>query len=229
MFDFHTHSLFSDGELIPSELVRRAVLNGYTAVAITDHVDFTNIEHVLAGLKKFGFHDEPLYDRDYDIDVIIGVEITHLPPEKISKLVRKAEVLNAELVIVHGETIGESVEKGTNRAAVSNPSVHILAHPGLISEEDAELARENGVYLEITSRKGHCLANGHVAMVAEAVGANVLLNSDTHSPGDLLTKKFGARLLAGAGLNEREVIKAMDTNPRELLKTIKRADIADSG
>lgn len=220
MFDFHTHSLFSDGELIPSELVRRAVLNGYTAVAITDHVDFTNIEHVLTGLKKFGFHDELPCDRD--IDVMIGVEISHLPPEKISKLVRKAEVLNAELVIVHGETIAEPVEKGTNRAAVSNPSVHILAHPGLISEEEAELARENDVYLEITSRKGHCLANGHVAMVAQAVGAKLLLNSDTHAPGDLLTKEFGARILAGAGLNKSEVIKAMDKNPRELLKTIGR-------
>ena len=47
MFDLHTHSIFSDGELIPSELVRRAVFNGYDAIAITDHVDFTNVEYVL--------------------------------------------------------------------------------------------------------------------------------------------------------------------------------------
>jgi len=47
MIDLHTHTTFSDGELIPSELVRRAETLGYRAIAITDHVDFTNIEHVL--------------------------------------------------------------------------------------------------------------------------------------------------------------------------------------
>lgn len=55
MFDFHTHSIFSDGELIPSELERRAVFNGYEAVAITDHQDFTNVEYVLACLKRQEF------------------------------------------------------------------------------------------------------------------------------------------------------------------------------
>lgn len=218
MFDFHTHSLFSDGELIPSELVRRAVFNGYEAIAITDHVDFTNVEHVLGSLKNLELQD----NSNNGITVIIGVEISHVPPEKIGKLILKAEDLGAELVVVHGETIVEPVESGTNRAAVSNPSVDILAHPGLISEEDAERAKENGVYLEITSRKGHCLTNGHVAMVAREVGAKLLLNSDLHSPADFLTKELGAKILAGAGLDHDEVINVMEENPRELLKKIVR-------
>jgi putative hydrolase len=218
MFDFHTHSLFSDGALIPSELVRRAVFNGYNAIAITDHVDFTNVEHVLGSLKKLERQDKP----NSDINVIIGVEISHVPPEKIGELVTKAENLGAELVVVHGETIVEPVESGTNRAAVSNPSVDLLAHPGLISEEEAEIAKENDVYLEITSRKGHCLTNGHVAGVARKVGAKLLLNSDLHSPDDFLTKELGAKILAGAGLNHGEVIKVMEENPGELLKKIGR-------
>jgi len=123
---------------------------------------------------------------------------------------------------VHGETIVEPVESGTNRAAVSNPSVDLLAHPGLISEEEAELAKENDVYLEITSRKGHCLTNGHVARVAREVGAKLLLNSDLHSPDDFLTKELGAKILAGAGLDHGEVIKVMEENPGELLKKIVR-------
>jgi len=216
MYDFHTHSLFSDGELIPSELIRRAVFNCYEAIAITDHVDFTNVEHVLGSLKKLELQD----NSNSDINVIIGVEISHVPPEKIGKLVLKAEDLGAELVVVHGETIVEPVESGTNRAAVSNPSVDLLAHPGLISEEEAEIAKENGVYLEITSRKGHCLTNGHVTMVARKVGAKLLLNSDLHSPDDFLTKELGARILVGAGLDHEEVINVMEENPRELLKKI---------
>lgn len=218
MFDFHTHSLFSDGELIPSELVRRAVVCGYEAVAITDHVDFTNIEHVLTELKKFEFHAKP----NSTIEVIIGVELSHVPPEKIDKLVRKAEDLGAELVVVHGETISEPVEPGTNKAAVSNPSVNILAHPGLISDEEAELAKENDVYLEISARKGHCLTNGHVAKVARKVGANLLLNSDLHSPDNFLTEELGARILAGAGLDHEEVRRVLEENTREFMKKIGR-------
>jgi histidinol phosphatase-like PHP family hydrolase len=132
MFDLHTHSIFSDGELIPSELVRRAVCNGYEAVAITDHVDFTNVAHVLKCLRKLEVHDKP----NCPIEVLTGVEITHVPPEKIGKLASKAKDLGAELVVVHGETIAEPVEFGTNKAAVSIPVVNILAHPGLITEEE---------------------------------------------------------------------------------------------
>ena len=218
MFDFHTHSLLSDGELIPSELVRRAIVIGYKTVAITDHVDFTNIEHVLSSFKKLELQDK----SNNDIEVILGVEITHVPPGKIGKLVQKAEKFGAELVIVHGETIAEPVEHGTNRAAVSNPSVNILAHPGLISEEEAEIARQNDIYLEITSRKGHCLTNGHVAGVAQKVGANLLLNSDLHSPDDFLTDEIGTRILAGAGLDNGAVRKVMGNNPLDLLKKLGR-------
>jgi histidinol phosphatase-like PHP family hydrolase len=218
MYDFHTHSLLSDGELLPSELMRRAVVHGYEAVAITDHVDFTTIEHVLSSLEKLELREA----SNREIEVICGVEITHVFPDKLEKLVHKARALGAELVVVHGETIAEPVEHGTNRTAVSIPEVDILAHPGLISEEEAERAKENGIYLEITSRKGHSLANGHVAKVARRVGATLLLNSDLHSPDDFLTAEVGARILAGAGLDPAEVRTVRETNPRALLKELGR-------
>jgi histidinol phosphatase-like PHP family hydrolase len=218
MYDFHTHSLLSDGELLPSELMRRAVVHGYEAVAITDHVDFTTIEHVLSSLEKLELREA----ANREIEVICGVEITHVFPDKLEKLVHKARALGAELVLVHGETIAEPVEHGTNRTAVSIPEVDILAHPGLISEEEAERAKENGIYLEITSRKGHSLANGHVAKVARRVGATLLLNSDLHSPDDFLTAEVGARILAGAGLDPAEVRTVRETNPRALLKELGR-------
>ncbi|HDS45005.1 MAG TPA: histidinol phosphate phosphatase domain-containing protein [Methanomicrobia archaeon] len=214
MFDLHTHSLFSDGALVPSELVRRAIVQGYEAIAITDHVDFTNIEFVLSNLKKA----EPADLTDRAITVIRGVELTHIPPGKLEKLALKAKALGAELVVVHGETLAEPVARGTNRAAVNIPAVDILAHPGLITDEDAARAKENGIYLELTSRKGHCLANGHVAAVARRVGADMLLNTDTHAPEDLITDELGARILAGAGLTPEAVMTVMEKNPRTVLQ-----------
>ncbi len=218
MYDFHTHSLLSDGELLPSELMRRAVVHGYEAVAITDHVDFTTLEHVLSSLANLELRDA----ATREIEVLRGVEITHVFPEKLEKLVHKARALGAELIVVHGETIAEPVESGTNRCAVSIPEVDILAHPGLISEDEAERAKENGLYLEITSRKGHSLTNGHVAKVARRVGAKLLLNSDLHAPDDFLTAEVGARILAGAGLDPAEVRTVLGEYPLELLRRVGR-------
>jgi histidinol phosphatase-like PHP family hydrolase len=214
MIDLHTHSTFSDGELIPSELVRRAVFHGYTALAITDHVDFTNIEHILACMKKI----KSLED-DYGIRIFAGVELTHVPPGKMPHLVEKARKLGAEIVVVHGETMVEPVHEGTNHAAVSL-DIDILAHPGLITTEDAELARENGIALEITSRNGHNRTNGHVVRIAKETGADLIVNTDAHAPDDLITDELALKIAMGAGLDEKGARNATVLNPSNLIKNL---------
>jgi histidinol phosphatase-like PHP family hydrolase len=102
--------------------------------------------------------------------------------------------------VVHGETVAEPVEPGTNRAGIE-AGCDILAHPGLISEADVMLARERGVLLEITSRKGHSITNGHVARLALGHGAQLVLNTDAHSPGDLITREAARKVLMGAGID----------------------------
>ena len=47
MYDFHTHTFLSDGVLSPIELIRRALVRGYKAIAVTDHVGLGNVEYVL--------------------------------------------------------------------------------------------------------------------------------------------------------------------------------------
>jgi histidinol phosphatase-like PHP family hydrolase len=214
MIDLHTHSTFSDGELIPSELVRRAVFHGYTAIAITDHVDFTNIEHILSCMKNI----KSLED-DYDIRIFSGVELTHVPPGKMPKLVDMARKLGAEIVVVHGETTVEPVPEGTNHKAVTL-DIDILAHPGLITVEDAELARDNGICLEITSRNGHNRTNGHVVRIAKETGASLVVDTDTHAPHDLLTDEIALKIAMGAGLDEKGARSATISQPLNLIKTI---------
>lgn len=213
MIDLHTHSIFSDGELLPSELVRRAVVQGYTAIAITDHVDFTNIEHVLDGIKKAKYLEEV-----WDIRVLAGVEITHVPPQKIPALVDLARELGAEIVVVHGETLVEPVLTGTNRAAIE-AGADILAHPGLISKEDAILAAELGVCLEITARCGHNRANGHVVRIAGEVGADMIVGTDSHSPQDLVTDEEALNIAMGAGLSEKHALEVLFSKPLNLINT----------
>ena len=212
--DLHTHSFFTDGVLLPSEICRRAVVMGYSALAITDHADASNLESILEKLTRFAEEQ----GRFFPLTFIPGVELTHCPPETIAGLARRARRLGAALVNVHGETPVEPTAPGSNRAAVECPHVDILVHPGFITQEEARLAAENGVYLEITSRRGHSLTNGHVAQVARSAGAKLVVNTDTHTPSDMMDQAMARKVAAGAGLTPDEVEAATVTHPGELVQ-----------
>ncbi len=200
MIDLHTHSFFSDGELIPSELVRRAEDTGYTTIAITDHVDISNYDFVVPRLAKAA----KALNGAGGIRVIPGAEITHVPPALIKGLADSVRALGAKLVIVHGETIAEPVITGTNLAAVGS-DIDILAHPGLVDDETCEIASTRGIHFEISARKGHCLTNGHVAKMALKHNIKLVINSDTHSPFDLLTIQKAKKTLKGTGISEDKI------------------------
>lgn len=211
--DLHTHSIFSDGELLPSELARRADVLGHKALAITDHVDASNIQ--IASQIVEAVND---IRDNWDINVIPGVEITHVPVEVIDKLANKARSYGAEIIVVHGETIVEPVKPGTNRAAAECPEIDIIGHPGLITEEEVQIAVDNDVSLEISARKGHCLGNGHVAKLGLDMGANLVLDTDTHAPGDLINYELAERIARGAEVPESEIPKILKDNPEKILK-----------
>jgi histidinol phosphatase-like PHP family hydrolase len=200
MIDLHTHSLYSDGELLPSELWRRAQVKGYRYLAITDHVDASNFEVVFTRLKTAALS----LNRGVYPVLIPGLEFTHLPPALIAPLTAQARALGVPLIVVHGETLTEPVAPGTNRAAIE-ADIDILSHPGLITLEETALARERGIFLELSARKGHALANGHVARMALEVGASLIVNTDSHSPSDLITRQQAERIAQGAGLRDAAV------------------------
>jgi putative hydrolase len=214
--ELHSHTLLSDGELIPIELARRAAVKGHKALAITDHASLSNLDRLISEARR----DVELA-TDWDLDLIVGVEITHVPAKRIDQVVREARKKGAELIVIHGETVSEPVEKGTNHAAVSNPEVDILAHPGLITLDDAELAKRNDVVLEITSRRSHNPSNGHVAKMALETGARMVVNSDTHDPSDLITEETALMIARAAGLPEREARMAVYDIPEELVRRVR--------
>ncbi len=200
MIDLHTHSIFSDGELIPAELVRRAVSMGYEAIAITDHMDQSNIDLIIPRIVKVVNALRPFVP----ITVIPGAEITHVPPVLIPDMIKEARRLGARIVVVHGETIVEPVVEGTNRAAIDG-GADILAHPGLMLRDDFLFAKEKGISLEVSARKGHSLANGHVVRWAAALDVPLVINTDAHAPSDLINMDFGRRVLLSAGVDEDKV------------------------
>ncbi len=215
MIDLHTHTLLSDGALLPSELARRAEVIGYKVMAFTDHVDHSNLGHVVPNILKVC---EVINARGA-LRVIPGVEITHVSPEGFGELVAQARALGARIVVAHGETLVEPVAPGTNRAAIE-AGVDILAHPGLISEDEVEMAAKRGVFLEITTRKGHSLSNGHVARLAMKLKAGLVINTDTHDPQDLVERSMAQRILRGAGLTP-DAVRTVFKNSEALVQRLK--------
>jgi putative hydrolase len=218
MIDLHTHSIFSDGELIPFELVRRAEDKGYSAIAITDHMDASNIDFIIPRLISALERIRPFVS----IEVVPGAEITHAPPGLIGDLVKEARALGARIVVVHGETIAEPVAPGTNRAAIE-AGADIVSHPGLICEEDLLAAKERNVTLEITARKGHSLANGYVAKEAMRFGVPLCINTDSHSPSDLISKDRARQILLAAGIEDGRIDSVFEQSRHLIDKALRRA------
>jgi histidinol phosphatase-like PHP family hydrolase len=197
MIDLHTHSLFSDGELVPAEHLRRVETLGYEAIAITDHADSSNLDFIIPRIVQAAAD----LNQYSSTKLIPGIELTHIPPAMFPELVAKARDLGAQIIVGHGETPVEPVMPGTNLAAIK-AGVDILAHPGFISREEAEVAVANDVFLELTGRKGHSLTNGYVAKLAEETGALLAINADAHGPCDFLTAEMAENVALGAGLSK---------------------------
>ena len=192
------------------------MVNDYRAIALTDHVGVGSLERVI----KENTQDCSLARAKWDVIAIPGVELTHVPASSIAEVAKQAKELGAWLVVVHGESTIEQVEKGTNLAAAQCPDVDILAHPGLLTLQEAELATENSVFIELSARKGHCLSNSHVASIAQKIGAKLLINSDAHEDENLLTPELIDTIAQDAGLSDDEHHKALFINPRLLLERL---------
>jgi len=213
MIDLHTHTLLSDGALLPSELVRRAYVIGYKGIGLTDHADASNIDFLVPRIVRAA-----KVLTSSKIKVVPGIELTHVPPKDLPALVTYARANGIKLILIHGETIVEPVIPGTNAQALEC-DIDILAHPGLITLKDAKTAARRGIHLEITTKNGHSLTNGHVVRIATQAKAKLVINTDSHNPGDLITRNTAANVLIGCGLTVEQA-KVVFANSSKLLRKL---------
>jgi putative hydrolase len=216
-YDFHAHSFLSDGGDSPTGMWTEGRRIGHRVLALTDHLSLDDPAPLLRRLHR----EARAWEGDPFVP-LVGVELTLLPPRKIAGIARAARRAGAEIVIVHGETLAEHVPEGTNRAAIESGLVDVLAHPGLLTPEEAQLAKDHSVALEISARKGHSLGNGLVAQVARAVGAELVVDSDAHAPEQLVPAVDARRIALGAGIPEKELDRVLEGNPKSILRRCQR-------
>lgn len=200
MYNLHAHTFLSDGDLLPSEVVVRYQDKGYKVIAITDHADYSNIKQTSKAIVEFCRR----WPKNSGIKVLPGIELTHLPPEQFKPLASLARKKGIKIIIAHGETPVEPVAKNTNHLALL-ADIDILAHPGLISDEDTKLAAKRGVFLEVTSRHGHREANTHVINQARKFGAKLILDNDSHTPEDIISCEELIKVAMACGLTQEEI------------------------
>ncbi|NSW54520.1 MAG: histidinol phosphate phosphatase domain-containing protein [Armatimonadetes bacterium] len=223
-YDFHMHTILSDGVLSAVELIRRCSVKGCAGMVIADHSGPGTLDRFI---RENGA-DCAVAREFWDIEAFAGVELTHVPAASIATLARRAKELGAALVVVHGESPVEPVEPGTNLAAARCPDVDILAHPGLLTAEEAQAARDNGVFIEISARKGHDMANGHVVRVALESGARLVVDSDGHTPDNILTPAWAEHVARCAGVPEGLMEAVLVEGPLELLERARTNSRGDS-
>lgn len=215
MYNLHTHTLLSDGVLLPSEVAVRYLAAGYNTIAITDHADYSNIGSIVKSTVSFTRN----WPSDCGIKVLPGIELTHLPPKQFKPLAKYARSKGIKIIVAHGETVCEPVIKGTNLAALE-ADIDILAHPGLISEGEIKLAKRKGIFLELTSRSGHSQTNKLVAGRALKLGARLILNNDSHAPEDIISPRQLVKVGINAGLSPKDI----DRIYKELVTFIKKKE-----
>ncbi len=202
MYNLHAHTFLSDGDLLPSEVAVRYQDKGYKVIAITDHADYSNIKQTAKAIVEFCRR----WPKNSTIKVLPGIELTHLPPEQFKPLANLARKEGIKIIIAHGETPVEPVAKDTNRMSLM-ADIDILAHPGLISDADTKLAQTRGVFLEITSRRGHSETNAYVIKQARKFGAKLILNNDSHTPEDIISPAELIKVGLDFGLTQNEIDK----------------------
>jgi putative hydrolase len=195
--DFCLHSSLSDGRSTPALMLAHAAALGLRAVALAEHADGVTLERVLADVQKVC----AAYSALVDVMVVPAVELTGVPPACLAEEIQRARYLGARVVLVHGEGLGSGAAPGTNAAAIEGRA-DILAHPGLLSPAETQVAATLGVALELTARSGHCLANGHVWRQAQLAGAPVVVTSGAHTHGEMLGPGGLRAVALGAGMDE---------------------------
>lgn len=202
MYNLHSHTFLSDGELLPSEVAIRYQAQGYKTIAITDHADYSNIKTIVRAIVEFCRK----WPKDSAIKVLPGVELTHLPTQQFRPLANYARKHGVKVIIAHGETPVEPIASGTNKSALE-ADIDILAHPGLITDDDTKLAAQKGIFLEVTSRHGHSETNIHVIKQARKFGAKLILNNDSHKCEDIISPKELNQTGLDCGLTQEEIKK----------------------
>ncbi len=230
--DMHVHSSWSDGREELEQMARAAKERGYEYMTISDHSVGVGVANGLT---------EERFRKQWKLVDALNEE---LAPFKILKGV-EAEVKGDgsldfdESFFEEFDIVGTSIHQGhrqspeklTERAVkvLSNPSVDFLCHPTnrLIGRREGhaldlvkviKTAKENGKMLEIDGQPNRMDLDDIWARKAMEEGVPLVVDSDSHSSGELENVRFGIDVARRAWVEAKHVLNTLSL--RDVLRRL---------
>ena len=220
-FDFHTHTLYSDGECLASSIAEAAEASGLAAVAITDHgpelsvgIDPAKIPLMLQDIESAR--------EDANIPVLAGMEANVINVngaiDLCDEVIKKLDILMIGLHTLEGAT-QEELAKNYFLAimnAMRNNRVDVVAHPfwlhnnlaPYLSPEDidefVELAAETGAAIEINSK--YRVPDEEFLRACLREGVKLSIGTDAHTTAEVGMVDWQMAVLKRIGAKEDDLI-----------------------
>ena len=232
--DLHMHTKWSDGTGTIGEMVEAARALGLEYIAICDHSKSMAIAHGLdeARLRKQMEEIERLNRELEGFTVLSGVEVDIKRDGSLDLRDKVLKDLDFVVASVHSG-FKSSKEEMTNRivTALHNDYVRALGHPtgrlilkrppySVDLERVFEVAREQGVLMEINAFPNRLDLNDVNSRAAKEAGLRMSIGTDAHTPDQLRLLPLGVYVARRAWLEPKDVVNTLPV--KELLRTLER-------
>jgi len=221
--DLHAHTNWSDGHHDLEALVEAAHRKGYEYVIVSDH---SRSSTVAGGLSEEKLLEQigkirALNKKYTNFRILTGSECDILGDGRLDYSDRVLAQLDIVLCAVHSRfKQGRAEMTARIVKALSNPYVHILAHPTgrLIGERDPydvdleavfAAAKHHGKAVEINAQPSRLDLNDHHARRAKEQGVKISIDTDTHFLDQLENMTLGVATARRAWIGKSDVINTM--------------------
>ena len=210
--DFHSHTVFSDGEVWPTFRVREAVQDGLDAIALTDHLEYLPHKKYVKGEDNSAFAIAKNYTERRDLILIRGTEITRkMPPGHLNLL------FLPDSITFEDTTFLAVIEKAVNEGAFVQWN-----HPGWKAQQPDGIARMMDIHHELIEKgwlHGIEIFNDGVfypGVMEWCIDANLAITGNTDIHGTT------AEVLSSSSESHRAMtlVFARERNERELKEAL---------
>ena len=218
--DLHAHTNLTDGVNTLEEMAAAARAKGYEYLGISDHSPSLRVTGGLSEehLKIHVAHIREYSRRSPDLKLLAGTECDILADGSLDYPDRILKELDYVIASIHSN-FKMSEKEMTDRVvrAMGNEHMDILAHPTarkigqrepirLDMDRVMRVAADTGTVLEINAYPDRSDLNGAYARLAKGHGVRLIVNTDSHTTGQLDFMRFGVGLARRGWLGKGDVV-----------------------
>lgn len=219
--DVHMHTVATDGKNTILEMADAAISRGYEFIAVTDHsknlamVNGLDDQRALEHIQRIREADRQMEGR---IRILAGIEVDILGDGSLDLSNDVLAQMDIVIASVHS-LFAQPEEEMTARVvrAIENPYTRILGHltGRLLLRRDGyklnlpeilRAAARHGVAVEHNSYPDRLDLNDRDLRMAKESGCKILINTDSHTTGELDNMRYGISQLRRAWLTKDDVL-----------------------